>query len=713
MAHSPVKGTRAGGGSRKSGASQSSSMERVKVHCRLRPFLSSETDGGAEPPTQAGHSGGDPETAETTVPFVCGRRTEKGQDVVSLRNEENFQFDSFLNQDVAQDVVYERVAAPIVASVLEGYNGTIFAYGQTGSGKTYSMFGGGREPQEAGIVPRALGHIFGVVNSDEKYEYAVSLSYVQLYCELLTDLLNPSASSPDDAGRSSTASNSSTVQSLLIREDSRKGVFIEGAQSVAVGSAEEAMGVIQEGDEHRVRATTNMNAASSRSHACIIVNITKRKTTTQVASDGGKSKKTFVKFGKLILVDLAGSERVKKALGDNHNHHGTRFMESKAINLSLSALGNCISALAKKKAHVPYRDAKLTRLLKDSLGGNSMTALVLNIAPHASHYSETKSTLSFGQRAMNVQTRVSINEEIDFQALYSNVQASLDQKDDRIHELEIALSKLRVEVSAAKQSCAKAEQERDMSVMQLKTMEISSEVAEQIALLESRHLESLEAAQQVCDARVEEEKEKAQAAQEEWHRIEYDLKDEREEHLRTCALLREKQEQLADLESSKGERIAELFDDLKAAQDHSEALQGQLETAFLERNGMAHRCKQLEHELQKSKEFQERGLKIMQTLTDRVESLEKRNRDGDRHRAPALSGARRNDSNRRRDPLSRVESSSEEDCEPSNRKQQYHARRKPSLPQAASGALASSRSVSASSSTSSRKRSTAASILRF
>jgi len=561
-------------------------IERVKVHCRLRPLLAFERE-----------------------EQVAARSDCSNGDVnktVSLRNE-SFTFDSFFGASSTQPEVYAKVAAPVVASVLQGYNGTIFAYGQTGSGKTHSMFGS--DPQDgAGIVPRALGHVFQEIAKDDEFLFTVSLSYVQLYCELLTDLLNPSH---DDA-------SGGEKKSLLIREHPKKGVFIEGARSVVVENADEAMNLIREGDEHRARAATQMNEASSRSHACLILNITKRK----VGSPSSSNKKAVVKYGKLILVDLAGSERVKKALGNNHDHHGVRFMESKAINLSLSALGNCISALAKRKSHVPYRDAKLTRLLKDSLGGNSMTSLVLNIAPNDSHFNETRSTLSFGQRAMTVETRVSLNEDIDFEALYSGVQADLDQKDDRIHELELELSRLRSEVSDTKKTANLALQERSMAQMQLSSLTVSEDVADQIKMLQIKHQHALVQVQQDFEKLLEKEKVKAATAHEEWHRIEYELKDEREEHLRTCALLREKQQQIAELEKCKDDRIAELFEDLKALQDRNDTLTNQMKISLEEKSKLAHENSKLCSELGKTQDFQDRGFKMMQTLTTRVERLE-------------------------------------------------------------------------------------------
>jgi len=544
------------------------SAERVKVHCRVRP------------------------PSEDELSSVVSS-SEYG--VVKLNNEEEFRFDSFLDRDVTQAEVYSQVAAPIVSSVMQGYNGTVFAYGQTGSGKTYSMFGG--DDASMGIVPRSIAQVFQTVNADETHDYTVSLSYVQIYCEMLTDLFVPTES----------------ATSLLIRECHRKGIFIEGAKAVVVQSPEEAMQLVAEGDVRRARAATQMNEASSRSHACMILNISKR--------GGIEEKKKLVKYGKLILVDLAGSERVKKSLGDSLLNYGTRFMESKAINLSLSALGNCISALAQKKQHVPYRDAKLTRLLKDSLGGNSMTALVLNIAP--THYSETKSTLIFGQRAMDVVTRVSINEEVDFQELYNSVQATVDSKDDRIHVMEIEMRKMQIELNENRKLLESATIEKDMAKMQLATVSISSEQAEQIKHLEDQHQKALQATQKAYEDEAHNEKIKTQIATEEWNKIEYELKDEREEHLRTCVMLREKQEQIVELERSQGERIAELLDELKLSNEAGEKIKTSLDYSTSEKGLLMAKIKSLQEDLVKGKEFQEKGLLLMQTLTGRVEELEK------------------------------------------------------------------------------------------
>jgi len=542
--------------------------------------------------------------------FVSAVPASKGGDTVRLSGDDaSWAFDSFLDEATTQANVYARVAEPIVASVLDGYNGTIMAYGQTGSGKTHTMFGTVADP---GVIPRSLAHLFGAAERDSAAETTISVSYVQIYNEMLTDLLCPD----DDLQRANSLAQAvgrKPTSSLTIREDPAKGVIIENLKAVSVSGVEEAMSVIRDGDDNRVRASTNMNANSSRSHACVIVNVKLRNTSRK-----------RVKRGKLILVDLAGSERVSKSLGD-HVYSGVRFSETRAINVSLSALGNCVSALAKKKRHVPFRDAKLTRLLKDSLGGNSMTALVINIAKDPASSSETKSTLAFGSRAMAVtNTRVRINEEVDYEQLYGTLQASLDSRDDQIAELEIALRKTQIELAEARKAQAKSESEKEIVDMQLRTVSVSEEATEQIAALQKEHRAALQAAEERFGETVAQERAKAAAAQEEWYRIEFDLKTEREEHLRTCALLREKQVQLADLETAHDERVAELLEEVRASNEKADALAHSLNNAFEERKLLNARTAKLEARLTEGKVIEERGLKLMERLTSRVEVLERK-----------------------------------------------------------------------------------------
>jgi kinesin family protein 5 len=241
--------------------------ERVRVHCRLRP----------------------PKDAEEAPPHDLFGLEEDGSVnfARSPGEQKNFAFDSFFGQATSQERVYEEVAKGIVDRVLNGYNGTIFAYGQTGTGKSHTMMGPSVEGASRGIVPRALEQVFDTAARDGAHDYTVSVSYVQLYCELLQDLLEPELN-----------------RSLSIREDTEKGVYVEGASTFPVTSKEDCLHYLRVGEESRVTACTNMNAASSRSHAAFMVNVEKRARVTDVKiqDEASLADSPKVYYGKLFIV---------------------------------------------------------------------------------------------------------------------------------------------------------------------------------------------------------------------------------------------------------------------------------------------------------------------------------------------------------------------------------------------------------------------------
>lgn len=238
--------------------------------------------------------------------------------------------------------------------MVAGYHGTVFAYGQTGTGKTHTMLGpsvegdGGQE--SVGLTPRCLSDLLAGLRrmeAGEGWQWRVEASYVQIYCELVTDLLDP------------------TGQPLRIREDAAGEVYVEGVTSRPIAEVQDGMELLREGARNRAVADTRMNAESSRSHAALLLRVERRRQ-EQGQGQGGRVRHRVVR-GQLFLVDLAGSERVGKT-----GVRGTQLSELRAINLSLSALGNCIGALSEGRLrHVPYRDSKLTRLLQNSLGACS------------------------------------------------------------------------------------------------------------------------------------------------------------------------------------------------------------------------------------------------------------------------------------------------------------------------------------------------------
>lgn len=291
-----------------------------------------------------------------------------------------FTFDAVYDWNSTQQELYEETVRPLVSSVLDGFNGTIFAYGQTGTGKTYTMEGSKMDHERRGIIPRSFEHIFNHIGRSENMQYLVRASYLEIYQEEIRDLLHPD-------------------QSLRfeLKEKPEVGVYVKDLSTAVCKSAAEIQHLMNMGNQNRTIGATNMNEHSSRSHAIFLITIEMG----SIGDCGG------IRVGRLNLVDLAGSERQSKT-----GSSGERLKEASKINLSLSALGNVISALVDgKTTHVPYRDSKLTRLLQDSLGGNSKTIMVANIGPASYNYDETLTTLRYASRAKNIKNKPRINED--------------------------------------------------------------------------------------------------------------------------------------------------------------------------------------------------------------------------------------------------------------------------------------------------------------
>ncbi|XP_005190818.1 kinesin-like protein KIF3A [Musca domestica] len=294
-----------------------------------------------------------------------------------------YYFDNVFDGDSSQLDLYVDTARPIVEKVLEGYNGTILAYGQTGTGKTYTMSGNPESPQTKGIIPNAFAHIFGhIAKAKENQKFLVRVSYMEIYNEEVRDLLGKDV-----------------TKSLEVKERPDIGVFVKDLSGYVVHNADDLENIMRLGNKNRVVGATKMNQESSRSHAIFSITIER--------SELGEGGQQHVRMGKLQLVDLAGSERQSKTQAT-----GQRLKEATKINLSLSVLGNVISALVDgKSSHIPYRNSKLTRLLQDSLGGNSKTVMCATISPADTNYMETISTLRYASRTKNITNRMHVNEE--------------------------------------------------------------------------------------------------------------------------------------------------------------------------------------------------------------------------------------------------------------------------------------------------------------
>ena len=283
--------------------------ECVKVAIRVRPMNKHEKE-------QNSTICVDVDTGNNSVAVTSNKNDTK-----------TFQFDYVYPMDTTQREIYDQVAFPIVDSIFQGYNGTIFAYGQTGCGKTYTMMGVVDNPELKGIIPNAFSHIFGFIKTEgESKKFLVRCSFVEIYNEEVRDLL---------------VNNN---QKLAIKEDPKKGTFVKDLTYVTLKDTEDIQKCLDRGNKNRHVGATSMNDQSSRSHSLFTVYLE--------IEENGK-----IRSGKLNLVDLAGSERVGKT-----NATGQTFDEGKKINLSLTALGSVIDALSFNKKYIPYKDSKLTIL---------------------------------------------------------------------------------------------------------------------------------------------------------------------------------------------------------------------------------------------------------------------------------------------------------------------------------------------------------------
>eukprot|EP00300_Choanocystis_sp_HF-7_P042449 c9199_g1_i1.p1 GENE.c9199_g1_i1~~c9199_g1_i1.p1 ORF type:complete len:918 (-),score=209.46 c9199_g1_i1:102-2855(-) len=350
-----------------------------------------------------------------------------------------FTFDYVFHLDVSQDDVYKKCITPLANSAMQGYNVTIFAYGQTGSGKTYSMGTekasmGHRSEATLGIVPRFTIDLFRYVHSLPKnQEMQVTVTFMELYNEQIVDLLDPSPIIRDPAtGRLQNRDH------LQIKEDAT-GVNVAGLVHVPVTSAEQVMENMDQGVGMRATASTQMNSTSSRSHAIFTLHI--KKSTITVLDDGvdGETEVRESTLSKIHFVDLAGSERLAKTGAE-----GKQLKEGISINLGLLALGNVINTLADEKKRkqaeaaggelfVPYRDSKLTRILQDSLGGNSKTLMLACASPAAFNYEETLNTLRYADRARCIKNKAHVNRDAVSEQIHNLKQ--------QIKQLQVALVK--------------------------------------------------------------------------------------------------------------------------------------------------------------------------------------------------------------------------------------------------------------------------------
>uniref|UniRef100_A0A671TT99 Kinesin family member 4 n=1 Tax=Sparus aurata TaxID=8175 RepID=A0A671TT99_SPAAU len=366
-------------------ANEDAKVIPVRVALRCRPLVPKEINEGCQ-------------SCLTFVP---------GEPQVIVGTEKAFTYDYVFDPTAEQEEVFHTAVSSLLNGLFKGYHATVLAYGQTGSGKTFSMGGTYTSAQEndssVGVIPRVIRRIFEEKENRADCEFLLAVSYLEIYNEDILDLLCSSKDKP----------------ALSIREDPKEGIKIVGLTERQVFSAQEMVGCLELGNSARTVGSTAMNAASSRSHAIFTITLEQRR---------GKDK--YVWFvSKLHLVDLAGSERQKKTKAE-----GDRLKEGISINRGLLSLGNVISALgdeSKKNTFVPYRDSKLTRLLQDSLGGNSHTLMIACISPADSNMEETINTLRYADRARKIKNKPIVN--LDPRA------AEMNRLKQQVQELQVML----------------------------------------------------------------------------------------------------------------------------------------------------------------------------------------------------------------------------------------------------------------------------------
>ena len=404
----------------------SKKSENVRVAVRCRPLNSGETSRG-----------------DSSIVSVVSRQSSITVDRPNTANDgdnntgmsssttppsRTFTFDYTYGADCTQQSIFEQTAQPIIDSVLEGYNGTIFCYGQTGTGKTHTMEGVVDDESLRGIMPNSFHYIFDTIaKAPSTIQFLVRASFLEIYLDDVFDLLST------DKERTR----------MEVKESKDRGVFVKDLIEQQVSCVPDMMRVLKTGTKQRKTGATKMNAGSSRSHSILSITVE----TSESVTVGAEMKTTY-KVGKLHLVDLAGSERQKKTEAE-----GSRLDEAKSINWSLTVLGNVIKALIDKNAkHVPYRDSKLTRLLQDSLGGNTKTVMIANVGPAHTNWEETMATLRYADRAKQIQNKPNVN---------------ADAKDTMIKQFQDEIEALRKQLEngggglAGEVEVAQAEDEED------------------------------------------------------------------------------------------------------------------------------------------------------------------------------------------------------------------------------------------------------------
>lgn len=470
----------------------------------------------------------------TPVVISCndGRREVSAvQNIANKQIDRTFAFDKVFGPTSQQKDLYDQAVSPIVNEVLEGYNCTIFAYGQTGTGKTYTMEGGARKkngefPSDAGVIPRAVRQIFDILEA-QNAEYSMKVTFLELYNEEVTDLLAAEECSKfiDDKSK----------KPIALMEDGRGGVFVRGLEEEIVCSANEIYKILEKGSAKRRTAETLLNKQSSRSHSIFSITIHIKECTPE-----GEE---MIKCGKLNLVDLAGSENISRS-----GAREGRAREAGEINKSLLTLGRVINALVEHSGHVPYRDSKLTRLLRDSLGGKTKTCIIATISPSIHCLEETLSTLDYAHRAKNIKNKPEVNQKMMKSAMIKDLYSEIDRL-----KQEVFAAREKNGIYIPRDRYLQEEAEKKAMAEKIERMELGSESKDK-QLME---LQELYSSQQLLTAELSDKLENTERKLDETEHVLFDLEDK---HRQANATIKEKEYLIFNLLKSEKTLVDRAFE---------------------------------------------------------------------------------------------------------------------------------------------------------
>ncbi|VVB04678.1 unnamed protein product [Arabis nemorensis] len=478
----------------------------------------------------------------TPVVISCNehrREVAATQSIAGKHIDRHFAFDKVFGPASQQKDLYDQAICPIVFEVLEGYNCTIFAYGQTGTGKTYTMEGGARKkngefPSDAGVIPRAVKQIFDILEA-QGAEYSMKVTFLELYNEEISDLLAPEETIKFVDEKSK--------KSIALMEDGKGSVFVRGLEEEIVSTANEIYKILEKGSAKRRTAETLLNKQSSRSHSIFSITIHIKENTPE-----GEE---MIKCGKLNLVDLAGSENISRS-----GAREGRAREAGEINKSLLTLGRVINALVEHSGHIPYRDSKLTRLLRDSLGGKTKTCVIATISPSIHCLEETLSTLDYAHRAKNIKNKPEINQKM----MKSAVMKDLYSEIDRLKQ-EVYAAREKNGIYIPKDRYLQEEAEKKAMAEKIERLELQSDSKDKQVI----DLQELYNSQQILTAELSEKLEKTEKKLEE---TEHSLFDLEEKYRQANATIKEKEFVISNLlksEKSLVERAFQLRTELESA----------------------------------------------------------------------------------------------------------------------------------------------------